>query len=347
MVPTVADATSTTPAMPSKCEWKQIEQPVTPPTTTVGWCKWNVHVNDMTDPCWPVKDSASCVQNTECSWAPPNPPMGSEDFCHPKTLEASADEFTKCVNQDAQQCASVGCVWSNGTEMVPDHDFCAPMWISKEDGYMSGCVESDTQPICESKSNGQCKWHTKASFHCVSKDRFSTSYIATADECMTKDETNCMMPTVATSTVDMPPSKCEWKQIEQPTTPPTPPTQQGKDLFTEEFCHPIKVAGTDITEAQWDLCLKKSSTDCPTAECAFNNGGDMIPDHDFCAPAKMTDDIATIQRCIKSDSATCTNDCKWRKGKTVVDNKDFIAGAKLFESNFCHPITTASWEQDA
>jgi len=74
--------------------------------------------------------------------------------------------------------------------------------------------------------------------------------------------------------------------------------EQGKMLFTEEFCHPIKVSGTDTTEAQWTLCLKKSATDCPTAECAFNNGVEMIPDHDFCAPAMMTDDLAIIQSCI-------------------------------------------------
>ena len=109
----------------------------------------------MADPCWPVKDSAACVQNTECSWAPPQPQMGSEDFCHPKTLKASADEIAKCVNQDdVQQCTSVGCAWSNATDMVPDYDFCAPMWINKDVGYITGCLESDTQPICESKSNG-------------------------------------------------------------------------------------------------------------------------------------------------------------------------------------------------
>ena len=83
----------------------------------------------------------------------------------------------------------------------------------------------------------------------------------------------------------------------------------------------------------------KSSADCPTAECVFNNGVEMIPDHPFCAPAFMTDAITTIQRCIKSDKTTCTyeNECKWRKGNDVAANLVFTPDAKLFEANMCHP----------
>ena len=62
--------------------------------------------------------------------------------------------------------------------------------------------------------------------------------ITTASPCMgARDSASC------TAIVTMATGHCSWEE-------------HPKELFTEEFCHPIKVAGADITEAQWALCLK-------------------------------------------------------------------------------------------
>jgi hypothetical protein len=80
---------------------------------------------------------------------------------------------------------------------------------------------------------------------------------------------------------------------------------------------------------------------CPST-CAFNNGVDMIPDHDFCAVAWMNPDTSVILGCgaKTADKATCDSDaqCKWYKGKTVAPNNELSAtGGSLLETNFCHP----------
>jgi len=134
--------------------------------------------------------------------------------------------------------------------------------------------------------------------------------------------------------------------------PPPPPA-----LFSEEFCHPIQTAGIKTTKAQWAECVvKTNSAECMTVsvsgvlQCAWNNGADLVPDHDYCAPKDLTQDVDLIDRCVETiTSTTCVDQCKWRKGKVVATNVDLVAatGMELFTSNFCHPPTTDSWNKFA
>jgi hypothetical protein len=63
----------------------------------------------------------------------------------------------------------------------------------------------------------------------------------------------------------------------------------------------------------------------------------------------MTTDISVIMKCVSADGpATCTDECKFRKGKEVASNTDLdLTNKDLFASNFCHPPTTDNWEQAA
>jgi hypothetical protein len=101
-------------------------------------------------------------------------------------------------------------------------------------------------------------------------------------------------------------------------------TNPAKPLFTEEFCHPGEIKKTVTTVGILDKCIGKSSTEC-AAPCVFNNGADLIPDHDYCAPKEMTKDTAIIMQCTDADSiGSCVEpNCQWRKGKVVASNDDF------------------------
>ena len=66
----------------------------------------------------------------------------------------------------------------------------------------------------------------------------------------------------------------------------------------------------------------------------------------------MTKDYGVIKQCQDSKmSTTCIDKCQWRKGKQVADNTDLVTeagkGGNLFESNFCHPVTTDDWKTKA
>jgi hypothetical protein len=75
-------------------------------------------------------------------------------------------------------------------------------------------------------------------------------------------------------------------------------------------------------------------------KCAWSNGKDLIPDHEFCAPMDMTTDIQLIERCVSADVvAACNNGCQWRKGtNSTVVNPTKPEGVPLFTKEFCHPI---------
>jgi len=138
-------------------------------------------------------------------------------------------------------------------------------------------------------------------------------------------------------------NECSWYDYEK---------NRPKQLFSEEFCHPIKV--DDLAAADWEQCINKNATMCPTATCAFTNGVEMIPKEDFCAPMYMTDDVNTILQCTDAkDIISCmpyldktnTNatlnapSCMWRKAPVVSTNTKLDTVNKaLFESNFCHPF---------
>jgi hypothetical protein len=88
----------------------------------------------------------------------------------------------------------------------------------------------------------------------------------------------------------------------------------------------------------------------------WSNGKGMIPDHDFCAPADITNDVEVIKGCIVQKTETaCNGQCKWRRGKQAatdvpkddaINNEADITGP-FFSKRFCHPISTKSFEQDA
>ena len=75
----------------------------------------------------------------------------------------------------------------------------------------------------------------------------------------------------------------------------------------------------------------------------------MIPDHDYCAPKDLTQDVDLIDRCVETLTATtCVDECWWRKGKEVAKNTEVdTANTDLFASNFCHPPSTEKWDEKA
>jgi hypothetical protein len=120
----------------------------------------------------------------------------------------------------------------------------------------------------------------------------SSSAAATVDVCPpNKDKSACYQMN----------GQCEWTTTPitvdptnpgtvDPTKPTTPSTPAGETpLFTKEFCHPVKVDKA-TAEGDFAACLQKSATEC-TGNCVWSNGKALIPDHDFCAPAFMTDDV--------------------------------------------------------
>jgi hypothetical protein len=76
--------------------------------------------------------------------------------------------------------------------------------------------------------------------------------------------------------------------------------------------------------ADWSMCLgKKQEQECNSNVnvCVWNNGADLIPDHDYCAPRFMTEDVGLIDKCVETkDPATCKDKCQWRRGKRVAQN---------------------------
>jgi hypothetical protein len=133
-------------------------------------------------------------------------------------------------------------------------------------------------------------------------------------------------------------SMCKWEDFTNQGPPP---------LFTEEFCHPTEFKKGVTTASILSECIGKKATECPTF-CVFSNGAELIPDHPFCAPRVMVDDVKAIEFCTNADENSCkdtTKGCEWRKGKIVKANDvDFKEGSDLFASNFCHPPTTQKWD---
>ena len=83
------------------------------------------------------------------------------------------------------------------------------------------------------------------------------------------------------------------------------------------------------------------------APCVYNNGVDLIPDTDFCAPTFMDKNISLISECLNAEQTQCSGQCTWRKAKVVATNDVFLADSDTLTSNWCHPPTTADWEKYA
>jgi hypothetical protein len=82
---------------------------------------------------------------------------------------------------------------------------------------------------------------------------------------------------------------CQWRKGRDSTTP-TKPT--GPPLFSEEFCHPVKVS-KDTTSEVFESCLKSDTAAlCSLAAgCNWSDGKELIPTEDFCAPMDLTKDV--------------------------------------------------------
>ena len=124
-----------------------------------------------------------------------------------------------------------------------------------------------------------------------------------------------------------------------------------KDFFlATDFCHPIMTPGTEPPATEWERCLAiKDGGSCSNSQCAWNKGIELIPDHDYCAPTSVDVDAATVGQCVTTtDPSQCHGDCTWRRGKTVAFNNEFSTStAEPFMSNFCHPPSTADWDNQA
>lgn len=128
-------------------------------------------------------------------------------------------------------------------------------------------------------------------------------------------------------------------------------------LFTKEFCHTIDVTSTTTT-AMMEDCLKNDVKDmCITkAECMWSNGKALIPDHDFCAPTDITDDLNIIKTCGNNDAeAVCVAPCKWRRGKqapiaipdTKPTNTQLELTGDFFSKNLCRPAVNTKTSEDS
>jgi len=153
---------------------------------------------------------------------------------------------------------------------------------------------------------------------------------------------SCLSSDSATTCV----AGCQWRHGKDATNP-TVPSGPEQPLFTADFCHPMKV-DKDTPETMWSACLAADVGTCATTmvsstgipSCVYSNGKDLIPDHDFCAPMDLTNDVQLIQTCVKADSATtCGTGCQWRHGKNADSTKP--EPTPLFSEDFCHPFTVS------
>jgi hypothetical protein len=111
----------------------------------------------------------------------------------------------------------------------------------------------------------------------------------------------------------------------------------------------------------WPTCAASTDLDACTKipECIWSDGKELIPDHEFCAPMEITDDVTLIEKCIKANvAADCNYGCQWRKPTTTPTTPttgptdpttgptdptgpytpNVPAGEiQLFTKEFCHP----------
>ena len=233
------------------------------------------------------------------------------DTCLPPTRPTSWDQFDVCTKFNTTATCPANC-------MMYD---------------LSKYQLQKTSPV-DPAADGSCKW-TPAVDPATAGSAIDTTAeaIPTAASFNTVDPCIIMKDAGSCSAT----AECSWEFSKPPA------------LFTKEFCHPVKVAGTNMTKDSWTQCVSKTNAaECTqvASQCAWNNGADLVPDHDYCAPADMTQDVDLIDRCVETkDPSVCIDQCKWRKGKTVADNTALTTGADLFGANFCHPPTTAAWKE--
>jgi hypothetical protein len=104
---------------------------------------------------------------------------------------------------------------------------------------------------------------------------------------------------------------CQWRHGKNNSTDTEPETVP---MFSTDFCHPVTVTG-NTTESEWNVCFNQATPSDCTMEpgCNWSTGKELIPDHPFCAPADLTDDLTTIKGCIGVQmDYDCVAPCQWR-----------------------------------
>jgi hypothetical protein len=79
----------------------------------------------------------------------------------------------------------------------------------------------------------------------------------------------------------------------------------------QDFCHPVDL---QAVETEWAACVAADTVAlCSNImNCNWSNGQELIPAGDFCAPMELTMDVALLEKCVKSSSATdCNEGCQW------------------------------------
>jgi hypothetical protein len=106
--------------MAAKCEWKQVDETTTTPTT----------------PSEPT-------------------PLFKNEFCHPVTMPSTnaEDAIDKCIKNPKDNCNG-DCMWSNGDDLIPKEDFCAPAAFTDDLKEVMKCINAKGETVC----GPTCKW---------------------------------------------------------------------------------------------------------------------------------------------------------------------------------------------
>jgi hypothetical protein len=238
---------------------------------------------------------------------------------HKDTFSRDESKVALCKGlKDQNICQQDGCVW-NPCVMLATAVAPADMKCSMGDPFFDMYVCGFSCP-----PTGTCKMNALPGTATTAGSYPPT----TADTCF-------QFKTIAAC-----PSTCQWEEY----------APIMKPLFTEEFCHPASAPSNggvkQIPAADWEMCLNMPTGAC-AAPCVYNNGVDLIPDTDFCAPTFMDKNVSLISECVNADQAKCSGQCTWRKAKVVASNDVFLPGSDVLTSNWCHPPTTADWEKYA
>jgi hypothetical protein len=55
----------------------------------------------------------------------------------------------------------------------------------------------------------------------------------------------------------------------------------------------------------WSECPTDASRENCPSYCAYTNGAELIPDHGFCSPQNITQNITAIVDCSRADKEKC------------------------------------------
>ena len=107
-------------------------------------------------------------------------------------------------------------------------------------------------------------------------------------------------------------------------------------FFSKKFCHPGQGDKLETTLAN---CLKQTdATACTTESCVWSTAKELIPPHDFCAPAEMTQDFATVNDCTNIEiESNCLKTCSWYKGSGDFSNSTQPGTNGTTTMNICMP----------